>query len=153
MWHLCVFFVRVSVQMHPGASWWGVYCAMLHSLSVIVVMLTTSYFVCLTNCCAKDGHQHSYWYPQIAALDFSISNLSPPVLFLSLPPSSSPSSVSSPLIYQIAAVRSQLSPVGGSFLGWISVKWTHGIGRQSMTLSRDEREWEWWAPRHRCRVE
>lgn len=64
-----------------------------------------------------------------------------------------PSLASLPFIYQIAPTRSQLDPVGGSFLGWISVKWTHGIGRQSVTLSRDEREWEWWAPRRRCRVE
>lgn len=86
----------------------------------------------------------------ISACLISFSPCSPS---LSLPPSFSPSSASSPLIYQIASMRSQLSPVGGSFLGWISVKWTHGIGRQSMTLSWDEREWEWWAPRHRCRVQ
>lgn len=111
--------------------------------------MMTSHFVHLTDCCAKDGHQHSYWYPRFAGLDFSISNLAPPPppppscsLILSLPPSFSPSFVSLPFIYQIVSMRSQLSPDRGSFLGWISVKWTRGIGRQSMTLSWDERERE-----------
>lgn len=108
----------------------------------------------LVNCCGRDGHQCSYRHPEFAGLDFTISNLLPPRSpILSLPPSLSPSLASLPFIYQIAPTRSQLSPVWGSFLGWISVKWTHGIGRQSVTLSRDEREWEWWAPRRRCRVE
>lgn len=133
--------------MHHGVYWLGV-----HSLSWLWWQHLISY--AWPTACVKDGHQHSYWYPQIAGLDFSVSNLFlPRSPFRSLPPSFSPSSVPSPLIYQTAAARSQLSPVGGSFLGWISVKWTHGIGRQSMTLSQDEREWEWWAPRHRCGVE
>lgn len=143
--------MRMSVQIHQGVYW---YCAMLHSLTVIMAMMTTSYFVCLTNWCVKDGHQPSYDILRLVAwiTAYPIS-FSPVLCFFSLPPSFSPSSVSSSLIYQIVAARSQLSPVWGSFLGWISVKWTHGIGRQSMTLSRDESEWEWWAPRRRCRVE
>lgn len=106
------------------------------------------------SCCGRDGHPRSYGHAAVPGLDFIISNLRPPRSpVLPLPPSLSPSVASLPFSYQIAATRSQLSPVGGSFLGWISVKWTHGIGRQSVTLSRDEREWERWAPRRRCRVE
>ncbi len=115
-----------------------------------------SFFLCLTNRCIKDGHRYSYGYPKIPGLDFCIYLISPPPCspFRSLYPSFSPSSASSsPLIYQIASTRSQLSPIGGSFLAWISVKWTRGIGRQSMTLSRDEWGREWWAPRHRRRAE
>lgn len=142
MWH-CWCYLWVCLWMHQGVFWWGVYSLLLHSVSKIVVTLWWLNLIL-------------YAWPTAVpkmvintAIDILslLAWISPPwSLILSLPPSSSPSSASLPFIYQIASTRSQLSPDGGSFLGWISVKWTHGIGRQSMTLSRDEREWEWWAP-------
>lgn len=124
----------------------GVCCALPCCLSAFMSMRTMSCFICLTTLCVKDGclqllmsSDCLFGFQRIQ----SVSPFRPSLLTLS------PVSV----VCQIAALRCQLSPVWGSFLGWISVKWTYGIGRQSMTLSWDEREWEWWAPRHRSRVE